>query len=112
MSAAGSSLSWIGRAIWLVITAILLFFIASFASSNQTLIDLSIWPFDGQLSLPVWIAVSSALGLGTIFGAFIVWLSVLRLRARLWQEERKSAQLKKKIEALEQIDEDKRLNDI
>ena len=106
MSAAGSSLSWVGRVIWLFLTLILLFLIASFASSNQDIIQLGIWPFDGQLSLPVWVAVSSALAIGTLFGAFMFWLSVLRLRARLWQEERKLTQIKKKLAALEGVEEE------
>ena len=74
----------LGRFTWLVITMVLVSVAIAFAASNETLITLYLWPFDGTLTAPVWLIVMSSFIIGGLFSIFLMWAQALAIRARLW----------------------------
>ena len=74
----------LGRFTWLVITMLLVTIAIAFATSNETLITLYLWPLDGTLTAPVWLIVMSSFIIGGLFSIFLMWAQALAIRARLW----------------------------
>lgn len=56
----------------------------AFALSNRQTLDVSLWPFDTEISAPVFILVLGSLALGIVIGGGIIWLQHMphRFRAR------------------------------
>ncbi len=88
---------FIGRFIWLVITVVTVIISMAFAASNDSEVTLHLWPFETGLSLPVWLAVLGALGMGVATGGFIVWLSTIAIRTKNWQMQKKLKIMETKI---------------
>jgi uncharacterized integral membrane protein len=74
----------LGRFTWLVITMLLGTVAITFATSNETLLELYLWPFDGGLTAPVWLVVISSFIVGGLFSVFLMSAQALAIRARLW----------------------------
>ncbi len=55
-----------------------------FALSNQQSVSVSLWPFDDDITAPLYILTLGSLAVGLVLGGFFVWLTVLphRFRAR------------------------------
>ena len=87
----------IGRFLWLVITVIAVIISMAFAASNDSEVILYLWPFETGLSLPVWLAVLGALGIGIVTGGLIVWLSTIAIRTRNWQMQKKLKKMEKRM---------------
>ena len=76
-----------GRLLWLSITVFLVMFAIAFASSNNTLITLYLWPFDSVLTAPVWLLILSSFIIGGLLSAILLWGQWLAIRAQLWRLE-------------------------
>jgi uncharacterized membrane protein YciS (DUF1049 family) len=87
----------IGRFLWLVITVIAVIISMAFAASNDSEVILYLWPFETGLSLPVWLAVLGALGIGIVTGGLIVWLSTIAIRTRNWHAQKKLKKMEKRM---------------
>ena len=76
-----------GRLLWLSITLFLVMFAIALATSNKTLITLSLWPFDSALTAPVWLLILSSFIIGGLLSAILLWGQWLAIRAKLWRLE-------------------------
>ena len=74
----------LGRFIWLIITTLLVAAAITFATSNEDVITLYLWPFDGMLTAPIWLVVMSSFIIGGLLSLFLMWPQALAIRARLW----------------------------
>ena len=74
----------LGRLIWLIITMLLVAIAIAFATSNEAVITLYLWPFDGMLTVPIWLAVMSSFIIGGLLSICLMWAQALAIRARLW----------------------------
>ena len=74
----------LGRFIWLIITILLVTFAIVFATSNDTVINLYLWPFDGMLTAPIWLVVMSSFIIGGLLSICLMWAQALAIRATLW----------------------------
>ena len=74
----------LGRLIWLIITMLLVAIAIAFATSNEAVITLYLWPFDGMLTAPIWLVVMSSFIVGGLFSICFMWAQALTIRARLW----------------------------
>ena len=83
-----------GRLLWLSITLFLVMFAIAFATSNETLINLYLWPFDSTLTAPVWLLILSSFIIGGLLSAVLVWGQWLAIRAQLWCLEGRFNKLK------------------
>ena len=86
----------LGRFIWLIITLLLVAVAIVFAASNETLINLYLWPFDGMLTAPIWLVVVSSFIIGGLLSIFLMWAQALAIRARLWNLQEKFRRLETK----------------
>ena len=92
---------FIGRFLWLVISAVTVIISMAFAASNDSEVTLHLWPFETGLSLPVWLAVLGALGVGIVTGGLIVWLSTIAIRTRNWHMQKKLKKMEKRTNEAE-----------
>mgnify|MGYP001278668917 FL=1 len=74
----------LGRLIWLIITMLLAAVAIAFATSNEAVINLYLWPFDGMLTAPIWLVVMSSFIIGGLLSIFLMWAQALAIRLRLW----------------------------
>ena len=74
----------LGRFIWLIITIILVAVAIAFATSNEAVITLYLWPFEGTLAAPIWLVVMSSFITGGLLSICLMWAQALAIRARLW----------------------------
>ena len=100
----------LGRFTWLVITMLLVTVAIAFATSNETLITLYLWPLDGTLTAPVWLIVMSSFIIGGLFSIFLMWAQALAIRARLWNLQGKFNRLK--AETAQQQSPERKLRDM
>ena len=68
----------------------------AFATSNEALINLYLWPFDGMLTAPIWLVVVSSFVIGGLLSIFLMWAQALAIRARLWNLQEKFNRLETK----------------
>ena len=87
----------LGRFIWLIITMLLVTFAIAFATSNEALINLYLWPFDGGLAAPIWLVVMSSFIIGGLFSIFLMWAQALAIRAKLWNLQAKFNRLEAEV---------------
>ena len=86
----------LGRFIWLIITMFLVAVAIAFVTSNKALIALYLWPFDGMLTVPIWLVVISSFIIGGLLSIFLMWAQALAIRARLWNLQEKFNRLETK----------------
>ena len=75
----------LGRLLWLGISIALVLFAVIFATSNETLITLRLWPFESTLTAPIWMLILSSFIIGGLVGAITLWGQWLAVRAKLWR---------------------------
>lgn len=80
----------------------------TFAVINRQVVTIDLWPLPWTASLPLFLMVLGALGLGMVAGGVIVWVSGGRTRARARAEHRRANRLDHRVRALET--ENERLN--
>ena len=68
----------------------------AFVTSNKVLITLYLWPFDGMLTVPIWLVVISSFIIGGLLSIFLMWAQALAIRARLWNLQEKFKRLETK----------------
>ena len=84
---------------WIVVIP-LLFVSALFAIENRELVEISLWPFTGTASMPLFLALIGALYLGFLLGGLIAWWSGRAARARARRETRRADALQRERDAL------------
>ncbi len=87
----------LGRFIWLIITMLLVAVAIAFATSNEAVITLYLWPFDGMITTPIWLVVMSSFIVGGLFSICFMWAQALTIRARLWNLQAKFNRLEAEI---------------
>ena len=96
------------RFIRLAITAPLTLLVVLFAISNRQDVPLDIWPFDLDVTFPLYAIVLVSMGVGVIFGAVMAWFSGGRARRRARHAERKVRGLEREMEKVSSTDTDKK----
>ena len=86
----------LGRLIWLIITMLMVAVAMAFATSNEALINLYLWPLDGMLTAPIWLVVMSSFIFGGALSICLMWAQALAIRARLWNLQEKFNRLETK----------------
>ena len=76
-----------GRLLWIIITVTLVLVAASFAISNDAIINLKLWPLHQNIEIPTWLFGISAFVIGGILGAFLMWGQILVIRTKLWRAQ-------------------------
>lgn len=79
-----------------------------FAVVNRQLVTVDLWPLPWTVSLPLFLMVLGAMGLGLAFGGAVVWISAGAARKRARAEGRRADRLDSRVRALET--ENQRLN--
>ena len=92
---------FIGRFIWLVITALTVVLSVAFATSNDSEMTLYLWPLEAGLTLPIWLSVLGALTAGMLIGGILVWLSTIAIRTRAWRLQSKLRKMEARAVAAE-----------
>ena len=83
-------LSWI-------ITIPIALVIVSFAVSNRDSVDLALWPLPFEITVPLYVAVLTALVLGFLAGGLVAWGADRRYRVAARVRGRKAAQLEREL---------------
>ncbi len=68
--------------------------VVSYALSNRQTVETALWPLPFEVSLPLYLLVLGALGLGLVVGGFYGWLSTSHGAWRRRRRERRQAQRK------------------
>lgn len=84
----------------LIITLPLTVFSVLFAVSNGQFVEVTLWPLEQKLSLPLSLAGLGLLLGGFCCGALFVWIYAQKTRFRLWQETRRADRLEKELDLL------------
>ena len=91
---------------WLVAGGLMVLSV-NFTTSNLDSVPLKFWPFPGEVVMPLFLFAIAVFGLGFFSGACIVWVNGSKTRGRarraerlVREDERKIADLKRKLEAL------------
>ena len=92
---------FLGRLLWLIITVSAVAIAMTFATSNDGIVTLSLWPVATTLSVPLWLSVLGSLGIGLVIGGITVWASFLTIRARNWRLRQKLAQMEQRARTAE-----------
>lgn len=72
--------------------------VATFAANNLSTIDVDLWPLPFAVAMPVYLLFLGSLALGLIFGALLMWLSVLALRVRVYNRDIEIRSLKRNLD--------------
>jgi len=88
---------------WLVFLPLAIL-VVLFALSNQTVVEVRLWPFDVAWAAPLALAVLLPAGLAFLLGAGIVWLSDLPARRRGWSAQRRAAALQREIDRIHALE--------
>ena len=83
-------LSWI-------ITIPIALVIVSFAVSNRDPVDLALWPLPFEITVPLYVAVLTALVLGFLAGGLVAWGADRRYRVAARVRGRKASQLEREL---------------
>ena len=92
---------FLGRLLWLIITVSAVAIAMTFATANDGIVTLSLWPVATTLSVPLWLAVLGSLGIGLVIGGITIWASALAIRARNWRLRQKLTQMEQRARAAE-----------
>jgi putative membrane protein len=92
------------RRLWLIVTVPLTIVLAVFAVANRDDVALSLWPFDVQMQLPLFVLALGTLALGLLIGAFLMWIPLLGWRHRAYAETRRADRLGAELAALRPSD--------
>ena len=76
-----------GRLLWIIISVTLAVVAISFTISNDTMISLSLWPFNQSLEIPTWLFGTGAFVIGGILGVVLMGGQMLAIRAKLWRAQ-------------------------
>jgi putative membrane protein len=86
--------------LFLIVTFVLCLPLVLFALSNTEVVRLGIWPTDYGIDVPLSLAILVAMAIAFLFGALVVWMSVLAQRRRARRAERTVRLLEGQIEQL------------
>lgn len=84
----------------ILIAAPLLLLMVVFALSNPKPETFALWPTDYTVQLPLSLAVLGAMGVAFLFGALVLWVSLLGARARARRAERHVRMLEAQVSEL------------
>ena len=73
-----------GRFLWLSIILVMVVLTISFATSNDTLITLYLWPLEGALTAPTWLLVISSFIIGGLLSITLLLAQSLAIRSKIW----------------------------
>ena len=88
-----------GQFLWLIIIITLIALTISFVTSNEPLITLYLWPFDGALTAPTWLLILSSFIIGGLLSVILLWAQWLAIRVKLWRLQGKLNKLQRPVTA-------------
>jgi uncharacterized integral membrane protein len=83
----------------LLIASPFLLIIVLFALSNRQPVTLAFWPTDFQLTVPLALAMLTAMAVAFLLGALFAWISGLGARLRARRLAREAERLKAELQA-------------
>ena len=93
------------KSLYWCVAGSLMFLAVDFAISNRGLVELTLWPLPGSMTVPVFILAFGAFTVSFFAGGLVAWVGAgkTRVRARaaerkVREEEREIADLKRKLE--------------
>ena len=92
-----------GRFLWLNIIFVMIVLTISFATSNEELITLYLWPLEGALTAPTWLMVMSSIIIGGLLSITLLLAQSLAIRAKMWN-------LQTKLNKLQSLADTKRIS--
>ena len=92
-----------GRFLWLSVILVMVVFTISFATSNETLVTLYLWPLEGTLTAPTWLIVISSFIIGGLLSITLLLAQSLAIRAKIWS-------LQVKLNKLQSLADTKRIS--
>ena len=92
-----------GRFLWLNIIFVMIVLTISFATSNEELITLYLWPLEGALTAPTWLMVMSSFIIGGLLSITLLLAQSLAIRAKMWN-------LQTKLNKLQSLADTKRIS--
>ena len=69
-----------------------------FAIANREPVMVNFWPFGITLEMPLFMLALGLLALGALFGGLLMWIPLLRWRARARARERRVAELESRLD--------------
>ncbi len=69
----------------------------SFATSNESLTTLYLWPLDGTLTAPTWLLILSSFIIGGLLSIVLLGIQWLAIRTRLWHLQGKLDKLQAQL---------------
>lgn len=102
------------KSLYWCVAGSLMFLAVDFAISNQGMVDLTLWPLPGSVTVPVYILAFGVFTVSFFAGGFVAWIGAGKTRGRaraaerkVREEEREIADLKRKLEKAESTATDK-----
>lgn len=83
---------------WIVV-ALATVLLALFAASNRESVTLGLWPLDFIVSLPLYLAIMSAVLIGFIAGIVVAWIAGQRRRREIRRRGRRITALERELAA-------------
>ena len=78
-----------GRFLWLSIILVMVVLTIFFATSNEALITLYLWPLESALTAPTWIVVLSSFIIGGLLSITLLLAQSLTIRVKMWNLQAK-----------------------
>ena len=78
-----------GRFLWLCIILFMVVLTISFATSNEALVTLYLWPLEGALTAPTWLMVIFSFIIGGLLSIVLLLAQSLAIRAKMWNLQAK-----------------------
>jgi len=73
-------LTLLGRLLGIIITLLFITASALLALGNPDAINLSLWPLDISLSLPIWLVITASFGIGLLIGGLAMLPPIMKGR--------------------------------
>ena len=98
-----------GRFLWLGIILAMVVLTIFFATSNEALITLYLWPLEGALTAPTWLVVLSSFIIGGMLSITLLLAHSLTIRLKMWNLQAKLNKLQS-LTGTERISKDSDYN--
>ena len=101
------------KSLYWCVAGSLMFLAVDFAISNRGLVELTLWPLPGSVTVPIFILAFGVFTVSFFAGGFVAWVGAGKTRGRarvaerkVREEEREIADLTRKLEKAKSISAD------